>query len=70
MNHEKIFIGVGVASVLFAVADFVYEKHPHVRFESWFNFYGFFALVAAAAMLAVAVLTRSVLERGEDYYDE
>lgn len=70
MNHEKIFIGVGIASVLLAVADFVYEKHPHVRFEYWFNFYGFFAVVAAAAMLAVAVLTRSVLEREEDYYDE
>ena len=70
MNQQQILVGTALAAALFGIADFIYEKHPHVRFEAWFNFYGFFAVLATCGLVVVAVLARNVLEREEDYYDE
>ena len=59
---------VGVCVIL-ALLDFAYEKHPHVRFEGWFNFFGFVGLLATGLCCVLAIGLRAVLAREEDYYD-
>lgn len=65
----RIAWGLGIACVLIAIADWLYTKHPHVSFEAWFNFYGFFAIVATVAVLLLCFALRPLLERKEDYYE-
>ncbi len=60
---------IGGVCILFTLMDLLYEKHPHVVFEAWFNFYGFFAIIAAGICLALPNVLRSFLKREEDYYD-
>lgn len=64
-----MLLGLPVLCVTLACADVVYEKHPHIEFERWFNFYGFLSLIALAATFLLSFLLRRVLEREEDYYD-
>jgi hypothetical protein len=71
-NDSKLhvaMVGLAISSAALALLDFVYEKHPHVKFEGWFNFYGFFAALTTLSIIAIAILARSVLARKEDYYD-
>ena len=51
------------------LADAVYQKHPHFAVETWFGFYGLYALAAGVAFLAAGRLFRLLLARSEDYYD-
>ena len=67
MKKNWLVLSLLLAAALTAT-DLLYEKHPHVRYEAWFNFYGF---AAAAATLALCALGRAVvplLARKEDYY--
>lgn len=66
---EKSLIGLAILCVVVALIDLLYEKHPHVRFERVFNFYGFFAIVLTAAFLLLANCFRNLVARKEDYYD-
>jgi len=54
---------------LLGAIDLLYEKHPHVVYEAWFNFYGFFALVATVGLLVAARVLKIPLSRDEDFYD-
>lgn len=66
---RSVLVGLIVTCAALALLDLAYEKHPHVKFESWFNFYGFFAALAAAALVMLAGLMRSWIGREGDYYD-
>lgn len=68
---QRNLIAVSIACAVFALADLTYENHhPHVRFETWFNFFGFFAAIITATTFAIAPAFGSFLKRAEDYYDE
>lgn len=67
---KQLLIVLAIICLLLALADVFYEKHPHVHFESWFNFFGFFAALATIVLLGIAAVTHNVLQREEDYYDE
>ncbi len=69
-NPQLIVIALGALCVLVASADFIYVKHPHVRYEAWFNFYGFAAFAASCLAVGACYLLRPVISRDEDYYDE
>ena len=58
----------GVSAVLMLL-DFAYEKHPHVRFEGWFNFYGFVGIMAMTLCCVLGLTLRGAFSREEDYYD-
>ena len=60
---------VGVCVLLF-LADAIYEKHPVFAAESWFGFYGIFGFVACVGLVLAAKWLRTILMRGEDYYDD
>ena len=64
-----LFIGLVIASIASAVLDLMYEKHPHVKFEGWFNFYGFFAGTATLGLVLLALAVRNLIARRENYYD-
>jgi hypothetical protein len=73
-NHRaqidnRVLIALGLACVALLASDWLYEKHPHVQYEAWFNFYGFYGAVASVALLLIAMLWRYLLMRPEDYYD-
>ena len=74
LDGRQLLVGVVVACVLTAVAD-VYHLlshhwHPHIKYESWFNFYGFFALLITVGCVVVAKFVRPWISRKEDYYVE
>ena len=52
MNDDRndipqfVLLGLAIACAVFAVLDWTYKKHPHVQFEGWFNFYGFFSALS------------------------
>lgn len=70
LNQPKR-IAIILLSLCFIVAlgDLTYEKHPHVHYEAWFNFFGFAALAASALLVVVCAIVRPLLSRPEDYYD-
>ena len=55
-----------VVAVVCIGLELTYEKHPHVRFEYWFNFYGFFAIAATLALALLATLARNFLVDKEE----
>lgn len=59
----------GALCVLATLLEFGYEKHPHVRFESWFDFYGVLSILATFLICAISTALRSILTRSEEYYD-
>jgi|GEM_PF-4748928 len=81
---SQLLIGLAIICAVAALMDFrhfaashdgLHDEHhgghePHVRFESWFNFFGFASILATFAMVFVAKLFSGVLNRGEGYYDE
>ena len=67
---QKWLIGLLVFCIGAGMADRLYEKHPHVEFEGWFNFYGFSAAFFTAALIATAMIIVRFIERKEGYYDE
>lgn len=66
---RSVVIVLLALSLVMALAELGYEKHPHVSYEHWFSFHGFWALLVSVVMMAVAPVARMVLERQEDYYD-
>ena len=62
---QAAFIGIVVACVLFTALDLTYEKHPYVKFEGWFNFYGFASGIASVACIALARWARPILSDRE-----
>ena len=62
----QVTIGVTLISVL---AEFAYEKHPHVSYEHWFSFYSLVAIGSTIALVLVGLLLRPLLWRDEEYYD-
>lgn len=55
---------------LFSHDDHDAHHEPHVRFESWFNFFGFAAILATLGMAFLAKVAGNFLRRPEGYYDE
>lgn len=68
IDHRVLLVLV-LACVALWASDWLYEKHPHVQYETWFNFYGFYGAAASVALLLIAMLWRFLLARPEDYYD-
>lgn len=67
----------GVALALLAVlgaglmaADLFYEKHPYVKLEYLFGFYGWFACAGGVLCLSVARILQGVLKRPEGYFGQ
>ena len=67
---QLVAASCGAVALLSACADLIYVKHPHVYYERWFNFYGFFAALAVLGCLVLAFVFRPLLTRPEDYYHE
>ena len=61
---------MAIGCVVFAGLDRAYEKHPHVEYESWFNFYGFAGLVATFFMILLAFVAVPLLSGKEDFRNE
>ena len=55
--------------LLFLLAEFAYEKHPHVKFEGWFAFSAILGLIGVVAIVGIAYLARGVLGSSRDDYD-
>jgi len=64
-----IFWGLVVVCVGVGLADALYHKHAHFKFEGWFGFYGLFGFVASIGLILAAKQMRNILKREEDYYD-
>ncbi len=60
---------VTVCCVLSLLAEFSYEKHPHVHYEKWFGFFGLAALGATIGLVLLGLLLRPLLWRDQEYYD-
>jgi hypothetical protein len=67
---NRVLIGLVLACALLCASDWLYEKHPHVQYEEWFNFYGFYGAVASLALLFISMVWRFLLMRPEEYYDD
>lgn len=66
---NRIVIVLLILCCLVALGDLTYEKHPHVHYEAWFNFFGFAALAASVLLVVACSIARPFLSRREDYYD-
>ena len=62
-------VTLGLLSAAFLLAEFTYEKKPHVHFEHWFGFYSFAAIGATFALALLGLLLRPLLWRDKEYYD-
>ncbi len=60
---------VGALCALVTLLEFAYEKHPHVKFESWFDFYGVMSILATLLICVISLALRNMLARSEEYYD-
>lgn len=79
ISTSQLLLGLAIFCGLVAFTDFRHfmshdEHHgghePHVRFESWFNFFGFASILATVVMVFIAKLLGGFLSRGEGYYNE
>lgn len=66
---RRIYWALSAVCGLLLLADLLYHKHVHYRWESWFGFFGFFGFFSAFGLVLAAKGLRKVLMRGEDYYD-
>ncbi len=62
-------IGLAIACISFVLAESVYEKHGHVKYEDWFAFFAIAAVVGFGLMTGAGYLLRRPLQREDDYYD-
>ena len=69
-NIEKIWRSVCVVCGLLLGADLFYAKHSRFAYEEIIGFYAFFGFVAFCFVVLAGKRLRTVLMRGEDYYDE
>ncbi|WP_404306558.1 hypothetical protein [Neorhodopirellula lusitana] len=69
-NVRKLIMGLVVACVLLAAADFFYTNpHPHFAIESSFAFQAWFGFVTFVVIVFLGRLLRLFVSRPEDYYD-
>ena len=62
-------VGLAIACIVFVLAENIYEKHGHVKYEDWFAFFAIAAVVGLALMVGLGHLLRWPLQREDDYYD-
>jgi hypothetical protein len=53
-----------------ALFDVLYHKHGHFDWEDLPGFYAVYGFAAYSAVVALGLLLRKAVTRGEDYYDE
>ncbi len=74
VDGRQLLVGAVVVCVLTGIADVYHllshDWHPHIKYESWFNFYGFFALLITVGCVWAARFVRPFIGRKEDYYAE
>lgn len=52
------------------IIDFFIPKHPYLKWEEFYSFYGTFGFVACVFLvLAAKHILRPIVKRREDYYD-
>jgi len=69
-NIEKLWRGICIVCGILLLLDLFYSKHAWFSFEEIIGFYAFFGFVAFCFVVLAGKRLRSVLMRGEDYYDE
>ncbi len=68
-NGRQIFWGLFAVCLLLALSELLYHKETHFRWESWFDFHGFYGFVCCVFLVLAAKELRKLVKRDEDYYD-
>jgi hypothetical protein len=68
-NQNKLwYVLLAVAGIL-AVADFLYEHHPHFEIDKTPGFFALFGFFAFVFIVFAGTALRKLIMRPEDYYD-
>lgn len=69
-NVKRFLTGFYIFLILLIAVDLFIPKHPDFSWEAYPSFYAAYGFVACVGLVLLAkYVLRTLVERGEDYYD-